>query len=457
MAKKLHLNAFTLACPSPQFWGAWKLPDDQSAAGFTRLQYWIDFVKLLERGRFDALFFADTMGISDVYGASEAATLRNGVFAPAIDPTILIAALANSTSHLGFAITYATSYAQPYQTARLFSSLDHATQGRVAWNIVTSTNKVNEANGLSPVVQHDKRYDVADEYLEVCYKLWERSWEDDAMRLDRDEGVLADPERVHRIDHQGEYFSVRGPHQVPPSPQRTPFLYQAGSSPRGMQFAGRHAEAVFLGLHKPDQIREMVDTIRGHAADNGRDAEGIKIFMGFRCLVGESARDVSRRKAEMDAHSSAEAALAMYGYWTGNDLGSTPNSVKLVDLATNDFSSIARSSVLVENEGEATVGDLKAAIAHDGNAIRYVGTAGQVADQMEELMAYGLDGFNIVTGPVPTGFEAIVDLLVPELQNRGIFRADYEETVLRERYCGVGQKRLRPDHPGTKCGLMQRN
>lgn len=450
MPKQIHLNAFTLACPSPQFWGAWKLPDDESAAGFATLDYWIKFAKLLERGRFDALFFADTMGVSDVYGGTEAAVLRNGVFAPAIDPVVLISALANNTSHLGFAVTYTTSYAQPYQTARLFSSLDHVTDGRIAWNIVTSTSKVSEANGLSPVVQHDKRYDIADEYLEVCYKLWERSWEDDALRLDRAAGVLADPERVHRINHDGEHFSVQGPHQVPPSPQRTPFLYQAGGSPRGTEFAGRHAEAIFLSQYNPDKVRGMVDNIRGHAADNGRDPESIKILMGFRCLVAETEGEVARRKAEMEAHSSAEAALAMFGFWTGNDLGSAPDDVRLVDLPTNDFVSVAQNSALVDNDGEATVGDLKAAIAQDGNAIRFVGTAAQVADQMEELVDCGLDGFNIVTGPVPTGFEAVVDLLVPELQRRGLYRSDYQESVLRERYLGPGQKHLRADHPGAK-------
>ncbi|MDE0537747.1 MAG: NtaA/DmoA family FMN-dependent monooxygenase [Rhodospirillales bacterium] len=450
MAEQIHLNAFTLACPSPQFWGAWKLPNDESAEGFLSLDYWIKFAGILERGKFDALFFADTMGVSDVYGGSEAAALRNGVFAPAIDPTILIAALAGRTSHLGFAVTFATSHAPPYHAARLFSSLDHVTKGRVAWNIVTSTSKVNEANGLGPVVPHDERYDIADEYLEVCYKLWEQSWEDGALRLDREAGVLADPDGVHRINHRSEHFSVRGPHQTPPSPQRTPFLYQAGGSPRGMAFAGHHAEAVFLGMQSPDRVREMVDTIRGNAAAAGRDPKAVKILMGFRCLVGESERDVRLRRAEMEASSSAEAALAMYGYWTGHDLGSTPDGVKLGDLASNDFASIAKSSVLVDNRGDATVGDLKAAIARDGNAIHFAGTARQVADQMEELIACGLDGFNIVTGPVPAGYEEVVDLLVPELQRRGLYRSGYRETVLRERYLGKGQKRLRPDHPGAR-------
>lgn len=445
----IHLNAFTLACPSPQFWGAWKLPNDQSAAGFTDLDYWIEFAKLLEDGLFDALFFADTMGVADVFGGSEAAVLRNGVFAPAIDPIVLIGALAQATQHLGFAVTYSTSNAPPYQTARLFSSLDHITRGRIAWNIVTSTTEVGAANGMSPVIEHDRRYDIADEYLEVCYKLWEHSWADDAMRVDRASGVLADPARVNRVDHHGQHFEVRGPHQVPPSPQRTPFLYQAGGSPRGSAFAGRHAEAIFLAQHSPEQVRAQVAAIHEHAANNGRNPEHVKVLMGFRCLVGETEADVAEYRAEMEATASAEAALAMFGFWTGQDLGSVADNMRLADLETNDFASIVHNSALLENDGDATVGDLKAAVANDGNAIRFVGTAEQVADEMELYMESGLSGFNIVTGPMLAGFERVTELLVPELQRRGRYRAAYEEAVLRERYLGSGRVHLPVGHPGS--------
>jgi len=446
--EQIHLNAFTLGCVSPQFWGAWRMPTDKSARGFTELDYWIEFAQLLEGGLFDALFFADTMGVADVFGGDEAAALRNGVFTPAIDPIVLIGALAHATEHLGFAVTYSTSNAPPYQTARLFSSLDHITRGRIAWNIVTSTSKVNEANGMSPVVEHDRRYDIADEYLDVCYRLWEQSWAEDAMRFDRDGGLLVDPALVHRIDHHGEFFDVRGPHQVPPSPQRTPFLYQAGGSPRGTAFAGRHAEAVFLAQYSPERVRSQVDTIREQAAKNGRDPADVKILMGFRCLVGETDTEVARYKTDMESLASAEAALAMFGFWTGQDLGAVADNVRLADLETNDFASIPHNSALMQNDGDATVGDLKAAVAADGNAIRFVGTAEYIADEMELYMDCGLDGFNIVTGPMLDGFERFVQLVIPELQHRGRFRKSYEESVLRERYLGQGQTRLVATHPG---------
>lgn len=448
MTRQIHLNAFTMACPSPQFWGAWTHPLDQSAAGFTSLDYWIDLVKTLERGCFDAVFFADTMGVSDTYGGTEAAALRNGVFSPALDPMPVVAALASHTRHLGFALTHATSSASPYYTARLFSSLDHLTRGRIGWNVVTTANKVTEANGVSAVVEHDKRYDIADEYLDVCYALWEGSWDEDAVRIDRDSRVLVDLARVHRIDHAGKYFKVRGPHQVPPSPQRTPVIYQAGGSPRGTAFAGRHAEAVFVNQQPAEAVRGAVARIRDEAAANGRDPEGVKVLMGYRCLVGADESDVARKRALMLEHSSAEGALAMFGAWTGIDVGSLADDVRLADLESNDFASLVRNSALVQNRDDLTVGEFRAALAEDGNAIRSIGTPGQLADEMEELAACGLDGFNIVTGPMPSGVTDIVELLIPELQARGLYRTEYGETTLRERLLGPGRRHLPPTHPG---------
>jgi len=448
MTKQIHLNAFVSACPSPMFWGGWMHAGDESARGFSNLDYWIKLAKTLERGCFDALFIADTIGISDAYGGNEDAMLRNGVFFPSLDPVTLVPAIASHTEKLGFAVTYTTSYSQPYLTARLFSSLDHLTQGRVAWNIVTTASKVGEANGLSPEIEHDTRYDQADEYMEVCYKLWEQSWSDDAYVLDPESRVVTDPDKVHRINHTGEHFSVRGPHQISPSPQRTPFLYQAGASPRGTAFAGRHAEAVFLPQNTPEKIRDYVKRVKDHAADNGRDPDHLKVLMAFRCLVGESEQDAQNRFDDMMAVASGEGSLAMFAHWTGNDIGSLPDDLKLADLETNDKMSVGGSSGLVENKGDATVGDLKAAIAKNGNAIKYVGSPAHLADQMEELMDCGLDGFNIVTGPVPLGHEAIVDFLVPELQKRGLFRKQYEESILRERYLGPGIQRLPDGHPG---------
>lgn len=444
----MHLNAFALATPSPQFSGMWKHPQDRSGEGYRSSSYWIDLAQTLERGCFDALFFAETTGVADIHGGSEAAIIRSGVFTPQIDPTLLVAAAASHTEHLGFAVTHNTSYHPPYLTARLFSSLDHMTNGRIGWNVVTSSAAYAERNGLGQVTEHDLRYDMADEYMDVCYDLWERSWDDDAVRLDTAADVFADPDKVHRIDHEGRWFSVRGPHQVAPSPQRTPVIYQAGGSPRGMAFAGRHAEAVFLAQSDPNRAAGYVTEVRAAARANGRHPKDLKVLMGFRCAIAAAEHQVDELRAELDRYGSPEGTLAMFSAWTGIDTGSVARDVPVAELDGNAMLSVAKNATFVEPHPDLSVGEVVDAIAENANGVKYVGTAPQIADEMEALMETGIDGFNIVTSPHPIGFERFVDHVVPELQRRGLFRSEYEETTLRERYLGPGRSRLPENHPG---------
>src|ERR1039458_8577330 len=216
----MHLNVMTQCSPSPQFEGLWRHPVDGSSTGYRSLTYWTSIAQKLEAACIDALFFADIHGIYDVYQNSWKPSLRHAVQAPSIDPVPVVAALAAVTRHLGLAVTYSTTYHAPYECARLFSSLDHLTRGRIGWNIVTSYLKSAEGNGLGEYLHHDERYDRADEYLEVCRALWERSWEDGAVVRDASADIFADPARVHEIRHQGRWFSVRGPHQCEPSLQQ---------------------------------------------------------------------------------------------------------------------------------------------------------------------------------------------------------------------------------------------
>lgn len=444
----MHLNAFALATPSPQFSGMWKHPEDRSGVGYRSADYWIELAKTLERGCFDAIFFAETTGVADIYGGNEDSIVRNGIFTPQIDPALLIAAAAPHTTHLGFAATCNTSYNPPYLTARTFSSLDHLTNGRVGWNVVTSSAEYAEKNGLGAVTEHDVRYDRADEYMDVCYALWERSWADDAVRLDPVADVFADPGKVHRIDHSGKWFSVRGPHQVEPSPQRTPVIYQAGGSPRGTAFAGRHAEAVFLSQSDPDRAASYVTQVRSEAEANGRDPNHLKVLMGFRCAVAAEAHQVDQLRAELDRYGSPEGTLAMFSAWTGVDTGSVERHVRVAELEGNAMLSVAQNATFVDPHPDLTVGEVLDAIAENANGVKYIGTGAQIADDMEALLDTGIDGFNIVTSPHPTGFERFVDHVVPELQRRGLFRTEYDETTLRERYLGKGQRRLPDSHPG---------
>ena len=255
MTRRIRLNAFDMTCVAHQSPGLWRHPDDRSSE-YTSLRYWTDLARLLERGVFDGLFLADVLGTYDVYGGSDEATLRQGTQTPVGDPLLLVSAMAAATEHLGFGVTAGTAYEHPYPFARRMSTLDHLTDGRVGWNVVTGYLPSAARNlGADDQLDHDDRYDHADEYLEVATKLWEGSWEDDAVVRDRATGVFTDPTKVHPIGHEGRFFRVPGIHLAEPSPQRTPVIYQAGASPRGIRFAADHAEAIFVAAHTKERLR----------------------------------------------------------------------------------------------------------------------------------------------------------------------------------------------------------
>lgn len=223
--KRIYLNAFEMNCVGHQSPGLWRHPDDQSER-YKDLDYWVDLAKTLEKGYFDGIFIADVIGIYDVYGNDKETTLREATQVPVNDPMMLVSAMAHATEHLGFGITCSTTFEHPYTFARRMSTLDHLTKGRIAWNIVTSYLESGTKNiDIGEKFQHSERYAIADEYLEVCYKLWESSWEEGAVKRDRESGVYTDPEKVHGIEHHGKYFDVPGIHLCEPSPQRTPVLY----------------------------------------------------------------------------------------------------------------------------------------------------------------------------------------------------------------------------------------
>src|ERR1700733_3674588 len=246
MSKTIRFNAFEMNCVGHQSPGLWSHPRDRSWQ-YKDLEYWTDLAKLLERGKFDGIFIADVLGVYDVYRGDLETALRVSTQIPVNEPMLLVPAMALVTEHLAFGRTASTSFEHPYTFARRISTLDHLTKGRAGWNIVTSYLESGARNiGLGGQSAHDDRYDVADEYMEVCYKLWEGSWEDDAVLRDRARGIFTDPAKVHRVQHQGTNYRLDAIHLSEPSPQRTPVLYQAGTSPRGRQFAAQHAECVFM-------------------------------------------------------------------------------------------------------------------------------------------------------------------------------------------------------------------
>lgn len=329
MAQEIRLNAFAMNCVGHQSPGLWTHPRDRSS-DYNRLPYWLHLARTLERGRFDGLFLADVLGIYDVYGGTADAALRNAAQVPVNDPMLLVSAMAAVTENLGFGVTCTLSYEPPYPFARRMSTLDHLTEGRIGWNVVTGyLDSAARGMGKDNQKGHDDRYDVADEYMEVVYKLWEGSWQDDAVLRDRTSGIFTDPSKVHRVHHEGENYRLDAIHLSEPSPQRTPLLYQAGTSPRGRVFAARHAECVFMSGPSAKIIAARVSAIRTLAAEAGRNPAEILIFSMMTVILGRTEAEAAAKHAEYRRHINPEGALTLMSGWTG------------VDFSTYDLDQIA--------------------------------------------------------------------------------------------------------------------
>lgn len=428
--KKILLNAFNMNCIGHINHGLWTHPRDTSTQ-FNRIEYWTELAQLLERGLFDGLFIADIVGVYDVYQNSVDVTLKESIQLPVNDPFLLVAAMAAVTQNLGFGLTANLTYEPPYLFARRMSTLDHLSRGRVGWNIVTGyLDSAAKAMGLSEQVEHDRRYDQADEYLEVLYKLWEGSWENGAVLNDREQRIYAQPEKVHKVEHKGEFYQVEGYHLCEPSPQRTPVLFQAGSSDRGLLFAGRHAECVFISGQNKPSTKVQVDKVRASAIEAGRNPEDIKVFMGLNVIVGATEKAAWAKHAEYLSYASAEAGVAHFSASTGIDFSQYEIDEPIQYVKSNAIQSATKN--LQNNDW--TRRKLLDQHALGGRYITVVGSAEQVADELESWIAEtGLDGFNLTRIVTPESYVDFIDLVIPELQRRGSYKTAYDTGSLREK------------------------
>lgn len=448
MGREIRLNAFDMNCVGHQSPGLWTHPRDRSDR-YKDLDYWTGLARTLERGKFDGLFLADVLGVYDVYGGSADAALRHAVQVPVNDPLLLVPAMAQVTEHLGFGVTCTLSYEPPYTFARRMSTLDHLTKGRIGWNIVTGyLDSAAKGAGLKGQSGHDRRYDIAEEYMDVVYKLWEGSWEDDAVVRDRKARTFTRPEKVHRITHRGESYSVDAIHLCEPSPQRTPVLYQAGSSGRGRAFAARHAECVFMSAPSPQVVAPLVADIRARAAGFGRDPRDILMFTLVTVIPGETEAAAQAKLADYRAHIDHEGALALLSGWTGIDFSRYALDEPL-RYVKNDAMNSAIEALTVADPGKVwTVREIAEHVGIGGRGPLFVGSPAQVADALESWMAAtDVDGFNLAYAVTPESFEDFVDLVVPELQRRGVYKRDYRPGTLREKL--QGRARLAASHPGA--------
>ncbi|MFB9969532.1 LLM class flavin-dependent oxidoreductase [Pseudoroseomonas cervicalis] len=449
MPRPLHFNAFDMACIGHIQQGMWTHPRDASL-NYHRLDYWTELARTLERGLFDGLFLADVLGIYDVQGGSPDAALRNAVQVPLLDPAMLVPAMAAATTHLGFGITCNLAYEQPFLFARRMSTLDHLTGGRIGWNIVTGyLDSAARAMGFDRQMAHDDRYDLADEYMEVVYKLWEGSWDQDAVRADRAAGLYAEPSKVRAVRHQGRQYQLDAIHLCEPSPQRTPVLYQAGASDRGRRFAATHAECVFVNGGKPEPVAALVADLRARAG-----TRPIKVFAGATVVVGRTEAEARDLLEEYRRHASVEGALAHAAASLGIDF-SRYGMDEPIETGT---SQAIQSNVTAMKQAAGPVFTKRRLIDQFVLGSRQppiVGSAEQVADRLLAWAgAADVDGFNLSRTVMPEGLERFVELVVPLLQARGAYKTEYAPGTYREKLFGAGP-RLAAPHPAAAMRAAQ--
>ncbi|ARG36492.1 MULTISPECIES: LLM class flavin-dependent oxidoreductase [Acinetobacter] len=450
MTKRISFNAFEMNCIAHQSPGLWRHPQDRSVE-YKDLEYWTDLAQILERGFFDGIFIADVLGIYDVYHQSAEHALTGAVQVPVNDPLQIVPAMAAVTKHLGFGVTTSISFEHPYPFARRISTLDHLTKGRVGWNIVTSYLESGSKNlGLKTQVNHDNRYDIADEYLEVLYKLWEGSWEEGSVLRDRESGIFADYKKVHPIQHEGKYFTVPGIHICEPSPQRTPVLYQAGASSRGQKFASQNAECVFIAAPSKIATKKVVQGIRQKLVQEGRDPYSVKIYALLSIVTDETDAKSQAKFKEYQSYGSYDGALTLLSGWSGVDFSQYQPTDKVEYIQTNAIQSLLDSYVNADPERVWTIEEIANWNSLGGNGPVLVGSAETVSDALQQWVEdTDVDGFNLAYILAHQTFADVVEFIVPELQKRGVYQTSYAQGTLREKLFGAGPY-LPENHRGAK-------
>jgi FMN-dependent oxidoreductase (nitrilotriacetate monooxygenase family) len=450
MVREIRLNAFDMNCVGHIQHGMWAHPRDRSMQ-YTDLDHWVSLAQTLERGLFDGLFLADILGVYDVFRDSPDASIRNAVQIPVNDPLLLVPAMAYATQHLGFGVTCNLTYEPPYTFARRLSTLDHLTKGRIGWNVVTGyLDSAARGMGLNEQPEHDSRYDVAEEYMQVVYQLWEGSWEEQAVLRDRASRIYADPARIHRVQHHGQHYKVDAIHLSEPSPQRTPVLYQAGASARGREFAAAHAECIFVNGQFRHNVRDIVADIRARARAFGRDPRGIKVFVGATVVVAPTEAEAQDKLAEYREYASSEGALAHYSASVGVDLSRYGPDEPIRFVPTNALRSNLEAITVRSREGEWTLRKLMQMMVLGSRQAPIVGSPSSVADALQSWVDEAdVDGFNLSRTVIPECVEDFVALVVPELQTRGAMKRAYAAGTLRQKLFGGGD-RLPASHPAAR-------
>ncbi len=426
----MHLISFLIHSPMNHTILSWADAKDERLANLGSLKAWQDLARTLEKGRFDAVFFADTPGVFDRFKDRVDETLRYGVCWPPHDPTVMLSAMGAATEHLGLAVTLSLSATPPYNAVRTLSTLDYVTGGRVGWNVVTGHLRGEyRALGLDQL-EHDERYDRADEFMEVCHKLW-NGIHPGAIIADRASGIFADPDKVDRIDHQGKYFKCRGVTPALPSAQGHPVIFQAGSSGRGQQFAVKHAEVMFSIQPHVEGMKRYMAQIKGAAETAGRK-EPIRVTFGVQPVLGGSEAEAQKHYDDLLARVPVEAALARLSGSLGVDFSTFELDTPLEEQSTQASQGMMKAMTAMVGGKRMTLREVAQYWGMGVGMMPIIGTPEQVADKMEATWREtGACGFNLTPTINDGSIRDFVEEVVPLLQRKGVLRRDYAHSTLR--------------------------
>ena len=425
--KQMHLGAFMRPVSIHTAW--WRHPDSAPEANFS-LKHLVHCIQTLERGKFDAFFMADHLAVLNM----PMDALKRSATVTSFDPLTLLPALAMATKHLGLIATASSTFEPAYTIARRFASLDHISEGRAGWNLVTTSNPDAALNfGMDDQMPHAERYARAREFFDVVTGLWD-SWADDAFVRDVESGIYFDPAKLHVLDHKGKYLKVRGPLNIARPVQGWPVIVQAGASDAGRQLAAETAEMVFAAGGPIDGARAFYADVKGRAAKIGRNPDHIKILPGAFVVVGSSLDEAKEKRARLDSLVNYDSSIAAVSIALGVDARQfDPDKPLPDDIPETQASKSGRERVIELGRREnLTVRQIAGRLGGYGG-LGMLGTPAMIADQMEEwLVTEACDGFNVMFPYLPGGLDDFVDKVVPELQRRGLFRTEYEGTTLRE-------------------------
>ena len=430
-SRHMNLAGFLIAGPVAHSHALWRNPARE--VPFLTTEYYVEVARKLEQGKFDLIFFADRLAVADRYGNDKEVGIRHGdQDSTRMDPVPILGALSATTRHIGLGATRSTTYDQPYHLAREFRTIDHLSNGRAAWNVVTSMNDSEAQNfGVESHLSHDQRYDRAEEFMELISKLWD-SWEEGALQLDRAKGIYADADKVHYVNHVGTYFKSRGPLNIPRGPQGRPVIIQAGASDRGRAFAVKWAEIIFNISPTREHMKRSTEGVREETERLKRPAGSGKSLTAIMPFVGRTREEATEKRDIANSLVDPMVGLSTLAAHSNVDLSTLDLDAPVQQLQSTGTQSLIAMASRIAKDNSLSLREIGRKYGESVLVPQLCGTPKQIADELADIFTTGdADGFVVSPAFLPDSFAEFVDGVVPELQRLGVFRQDYTAGTLR--------------------------